>query len=507
VGKSVIEAGESAALEFPASSRGAGPAARPRPTAREMRLQFMADAAMLLAACLALLLSAATGGPRTLGLGWALLFVAVTLLALRSGGAYQPRFGSHFLDELRLIFGATAVAAMLVTFGCELFSAQGGSAPQTIRAWVFAAIYLAAGRGGQALALGRSRRQAQSGGATLIVGAGKVGSLVAERLLAKPEFGLRPVAFLDENPLPGRRPAGLPVYRIGDVDLDGEGADGDLVSDVQQLVDEHVIEHVIVAFSQTSHTEELELMRRCEDLGVSVSIIPRLFERVPDRTRVERLGGIPLVTVHPSYPKGWQFAAKYVFDRALALLALIVLAPLLLVIAIAVLLSLRWPILFRQPRVGVDGQCFQLLKFRTMRPAPERTGPDAGLVAARTAPGGVAGEEEDRRTRLGKVLRATSLDELPQLINVLRGDMSLVGPRPEQEQYVRVFEREIYRYAERHRVKSGITGWAQIHRLRGNTSIEDRVEWDNYYIENWSPWLDLKILLMTPLVALRDRAE
>ncbi len=477
---------------------------RPRPNARRLRMQLTFDAAMLTVSSIVVLVTSSQAGLTSVSVVWQAAFVAAALTALWLGGAYKPRFALHFLDDLRLVFGATAFAAMAMTFARELLEAGGVAAPQAIRAWIFAAVYLAAGRGGEELAQGWNRKRSQVGGATLIVGAGKVGTLVAERLLDKPAFGLRPVAFLDDDPLVESRPAGLPVFRIGAVDADGGG--GDLVSDMEQLIDRFAIEHIIVAFSLTSHTQELEMMRRCEELGVSVSLIPRLFERVPDRTRVERLGGIPLITVHPSYPKGWQFAVKYVLDRVLAVVGLILISPILLLIALGVMISVGRPILFRQPRVGVDGQAFQLLKFRTMLPlANDGADDDHELLEEREAPGGVEGI--DRRTGLGKFLRATSLDELPQLLNVLRGEMSLVGPRPERVAYARVFEREVYRYAERHRVKSGITGWAQIHKLRGNTSLEDRVEWDNYYIENWSPWLDLKILLWTPIVALRDRSE
>ena len=176
---------------------------------------------------------------------------------------------------------------------------------------------------------------------------------------------------------------------------------------------------------------------------------------------------------------------------------LVVLAPLLLVIASAVRVSLGAPVLYRQNRVGLDGRPFEMLKFRTMRPLsdPSESGASVAGFDPERAPGGVEGA--DRRTRIGALLRATSLDELVQLINVFKGEMSLVGPRPERPEYVEYFASRVHRYNARHRVKGGITGWAQIHRLRGKTSITDRVEWDNYYIENFSLWLDLKIILMT----------
>jgi lipopolysaccharide/colanic/teichoic acid biosynthesis glycosyltransferase len=168
---------------------------------------------------------------------------------------------------------------------------------------------------------------------------------------------------------------------------------------------------------------------------------------------------------------------------------------------VLVRLSSPGPIFFRQPRVGRDGRVFDCLKFRTMR-EPTDSFADFKLKDG-AAPGGVEGA--DRRTTIGRFLRSTSLDELPQLINVLKGEMSLVGPRPERPVFVELFDMQIRRYGERHRVRAGMTGWAQVHGLRGQTSIADRVEWDNYYIENWSLALDLKILLMTlPAVLHRE---
>jgi lipopolysaccharide/colanic/teichoic acid biosynthesis glycosyltransferase len=174
-------------------------------------------------------------------------------------------------------------------------------------------------------------------------------------------------------------------------------------------------------------------------------------------------------------------------------------------------LSSGGKVLFRQRRIGRDGKEFDLYKFRSMRvtpPAGEPKGQDAGpvkfLLGGDTAPGGVEGE--DRRTAVGRFLRRTSLDELPQLLNVLRGEMSLIGPRPERPEFVHLFMDDIVRYGDRHRVKSGITGWAQVHGLRGQTSLAERVEWDNYYIANWSLGLDVKILALT-FVALFRNAE
>jgi lipopolysaccharide/colanic/teichoic acid biosynthesis glycosyltransferase len=208
---------------------------------------------------------------------------------------------------------------------------------------------------------------------------------------------------------------------------------------------------------------------------------------------VEHLGGLPVISAKRSNPKGWQVELKYAVDRALAALALVICAPLIAVAAVGVLLTMGRPVFFEQRRVGRDGRRFTIYKLRSMQQASE---------------GGDQGDEQ-RVTAFGRFLRQTAIDELPQLLNVLKGEMSLIGPRPERCELVEIFEREVYRYDARHRVKSGITGWAQVHGIgRGDerfadAAMADRVEWDNYYIENWSPWLDFKIALLTLLAVVR----
>ena len=213
------------------------------------------------------------------------------------------------------------------------------------------------------------------------------------------------------------------------------------------------------------------------------------------RVGLEHIGGMPLFRLRSVRPKGWQFAVKHTLDRIVAAALILLLGPLLIVSALAVKISSRGPVFFRQRRVGRDGRAFDLLKFRSMRISDEDRGNVSVLLPEDTAPGGVEGA--DRRTAIGRLMRRLSIDELPQLFNVLLGEMSLIGPRPERPEFVELFERRVNRYEDRHRVKSGITGWAQVHGLRGKTSLSDRIEWDNYYIENWSLWLDVKVLLMT----------
>ena len=467
------------------------------------RHEFSLDLLMLVAAAVVARASAAAVDAEPAPLGWVLAFIAIVLAGLRLAGIYRPHFAPRFLDDARTVLGATAIAAMAVTFLRLLFADEPGIASQEARAWLFAASYLIAGRAGFQLVRSRARRRGQIGEPTLILGAGRVGQLIAERLRERTEFGLRPVAFYDDDPLELDRATDLPVYPASR----GEAAAGSVADRLEVAIRDLDVRHVIVTFSLASHEVELALVRRCQEMGVSVSLVPRLFEGVPDQTSLERLGGVPLITVHPRDPKGWQFAVKYALDRILAASALVLLSPLLLVTALAIALTLGRPILFRQPRVGIDFRRFDMLKFRTMRGSPEEHGEaDAEWAAAAVGKAAAdAGPSGDARTtRLGGVLRRFSLDELPQLLNVVRGDMSLVGPRPERASYVGEFSRAVHRYGDRHRVKSGLTGWAQVHGLRGQTSLADRVEWDNYYIENWSPWLDIKIMVLTILALFRD---
>jgi len=280
--------------------------------------------------------------------------------------------------------------------------------------------------------------------------------------------------------------------------------------DLERLVQEHHVEHVIVSFSRVPHDTELELARELNRMRISISIVPRLFEGTPDRITLDRVEGLPLVTIHPSDPRNWRIAIKYAADRVAALLAIMLLSPLFVIAALGTAFTVGRPILFRQRRVGLDGRQFDMLKFRTMTGSTEEHGEaDADWAAKSLGESSESGEvaekraSDDRRTKFGGFLRKLSIDELPQLFNVLKGQMSMVGPRPERANYVEMFKDRITRYADRHQVKAGITGWAQVNGLRGDTSLQDRIEWDNYYIENWSPWLDLKILLLTVLAVFR----
>jgi exopolysaccharide biosynthesis polyprenyl glycosylphosphotransferase len=423
------------------------------------------------------------GGGERLVLG---VFPFFGVLVLAARGAYGLRLRLIVLDSLGLAAGSISVAAMgALAFGLLVRSSDPG-AGLLVRAWLLGIAFVGLVRLLFVQCQQRRRMARVTARRTLVVGAGEVGARIGRRLECSPAYGLLPVGYVDDDPPAAAAVGGRPAPVLGPV------------SDLVGLVEAHKVEHVILAFSGTSDGKILPLLRRCAARGVGVSLVPRLFDLVNDRLAYEPLGGLPVATLRATNPLGATFAVKHGLDRVVAVALIVAVAPLLALIALLVKLSSPGPVLFRQRRIGRDNCPFDVLKFRTMT---EQEPSLAFVPVEGLAPGGVEGV--DRRTRLGRWLRRTSLDELPQLFNVARGEMSLVGPRPERPEYVNAFAAELARYAERHRVRAGITGLSQVQGLRGQCSIADRVELDNYYIENWSLCLDLKILLLTVLAVLR----
>jgi exopolysaccharide biosynthesis polyprenyl glycosylphosphotransferase len=447
---------------------------------------------------------ASLGAPDSIGsdgraLVW--LFPPIVLGLLASRGLYDVRSHTRIVDNMGKFVAATALAAVILIAGAAFFDPDSDPAFLLGRAWLYGTVLLIAGR----LLLEWAQRRGRASGLvakrTLIVGAGVVGAHVERHLAGQPGLGLRPIGYLDDKPAPESM---VPDRRAPVLGAPEE---------IERVVRETGADHVVFSFLAGPDSELIPLIQRAEALGCEVSFVPRLFESINVHVALEHLGGLPLFGVRSIDPKGWQFAVKHGLDRLVAGVSILLLSPVLLALGVAVRLSSPGPVLFRQVRVGRDGHDFEMLKFRSMRIGPDPDGAHAQAalgagnvvaLATDTAPGGVEGD--DRRTLVGTFMRSTSLDELPQLFNVLRGDMSLVGPRPERPEFVDLFGSRVERYDRRHRVKSGITGWAQVNGLRGKTSLRDRVEWDNFYIENWSLALDVKILLRT-LAALFDRAE
>jgi exopolysaccharide biosynthesis polyprenyl glycosylphosphotransferase len=414
-------------------------------------------------------------------------------------GLYRTRIRTLALDGVVPGLSAVSVAAMAVAL--LGWTVNGRIPPQSD--WLTAWLLALAGVGLDRVLLASAQRLARSrrlvGKPVLIVGAGVVGAQVSRRLESHPEYGLAPVGFLDEEP--------RSVAEVGGRDVPVLGT----IEDLDETVARTGVKNLIVAFSTAADARVSRLIQHCQELGVEVSVVPRMFDTINDRVGYDTVGGLPLLTFSVVDPKGVQFALKHALDRVLALVALIVFVPLMLCAALAVRISSPGPVFFKQRRVGRDGKIFDLYKLRSMRVASEQAHAQADegdigtldfLLAGDVAPGGVEGE--DRRTPIGRLLRRASIDELPQLFNVLKGEMSIIGPRPERPEFVELFRQDIARYGDRHRVKSGITGWAQVHGLRGQTSLAERVEWDNYYIAHWSLGLDLKILTLTVAALFHD---
>jgi exopolysaccharide biosynthesis polyprenyl glycosylphosphotransferase len=303
---------------------------------------------------------------------------------------------------------------------------------------------------------------------TLIVGSGPIGLEVAEVLTENPQFGLVPCGFVD-----GFDDTDIPLPLVG------------RPRDLPEILSRTRVRHVVLAFGSSAESELVAIIRRCMHPDVQFYAVPRLFELGISHEDIgHEVDGLPLIPLRQPGSAARSWPAKRAFDLLASSVLILLTSPIMLACGLAVKLSSRGPVFFRQERIGIGGHPFEILKFRTLR-----VNDDSNTTWSV--------DDDDRITWAGRVLRPSHLDELPQLINVLRGEMSLVGPRPERPHFVEQFSGEIDEYHYRHRVPVGITGWAQVNGYWGDTSIERRVRLDNRYIENWSLWRDLLIGLRT----------
>ena len=309
----------------------------------------------------------------------------------------------------------------------------------------------------------------------LIAGSGELGRLVADKILEHRELGYQIVGFVDDRASGdhlGYR--GLPL--LGTID------------DAAEISTRESVDHLYVALPPEQHVRMLQLIESTSRECVDVKVVPDLLQVIALRARLEDLDGIPVININDVPLQGFNSIVKRTIDVLISLAALAALTIPFAVVAALIRLTSRGPVFYRQERMGLDGTAFMIYKFRSMYDNAER---ETGPV--------FASHNDPRRTPVGRVLRRSNIDELPQLYNVLRGEMSIVGPRPERPNFVAEFKHKIPQYMLRHKVKAGITGWAQVNGWRGNTSIEKRIEYDLYYIENWSVRLDLKIMWLTVL--------
>ncbi|MFO7980168.1 MAG: undecaprenyl-phosphate glucose phosphotransferase [Candidatus Aminicenantes bacterium] len=309
----------------------------------------------------------------------------------------------------------------------------------------------------------------------LIVGAGKMGETIAQKLYKYRDLGFEVKGFLDDE------------KKKGEVIPIGEGIEvlGSL-EDLADVIKDKNISDVYVALDLNNYPKIVEILEVVNKYVVNVRLIPDLFQLLTLQARIEDLDGFPVISIDEPPMRGVMLFVKRSIDVFVSFILLLLLTPLLIITAVIIKLDSKGPVLYHQERVGLDGKKFVMHKFRTM------------VVDAEKKTGPVMCKPNDPRvTRVGKYLRKFSIDELPQIINVLLGEMSLIGPRPERQIFVEKLREKMPKYMLRHKVKSGITGWAQVHGLRQNTDFDKRLEYDFYYIQNWSLFLDLKILWKT----------
>ena len=405
-----------------------------------------------------------------IGLYWkgfsiALVFGAAVLCLLTGSGSQRLKINLSLEREIPGLLMWVALpflvlAALVVNRPEELASLA--------RVAIATAVLVLLGRGLVSSGIRAARERAWAPEPTLVVGAGDVGAMVVTALREHREYGLVPVGFLDS--------------------FDGVGLSMPILGDAHALaatIERNAVTKVIVAFGAMSEADMVDVLRACDRLPVEVYVVPRFFElgATTGRDGYDDVWGIPLLRLRRSALKAAASRSKRLFDIIVASIVLVLSAPIFLAAAVAVRRSSPGPIFLRQLRIGQDGREFELLKFRSMM--VHEDGDTAWLAS------------DTHMTRVGRVLRRTSIDELPQLLNVLRGDMSVVGPRPERPYFASQFMGQVRRYNDRHRVPVGITGWAQVHGLRGDTPIPDRVRFDNYYIEHWSLWRDVVIVAQT----------
>jgi Undecaprenyl-phosphate glucose phosphotransferase len=400
-------------------------------------------------------------------------------------GLYQIRRGRSRIDELFAIVLSVLIASALTLAATLYVRVYYRFQPEVSPQWEYSqavfglfvaldVLFLTAGR--WAVRGWQERRWAAGENLTrvLVAGTGDLGRTVADALLAHRKLGYRVVGFLGERDgAPGHR--GLPV--VGTID------------EAREAVERTGADQLYVALPLEDHARLVPLVTGLSNECVDIKVVPDVVQYATIKAALEDLDGIPIISLNEVPLQGWSSMAKRTMDIAVsaALLLGLTVIPVLPVLALLVrLFGGKGPVVLRQERMTLDGKTFQIYKFRTMVDEAEK---DTGPVFATS--------DDPRRTGIGAWLRKHNLDELLQLLNVFLGDMSLVGPRPERPPFVRQFRERIPRYMRRHRVKSGMTGWAQVNGWRGNTSIEKRIEYDLYYIENWSLLLDLKILILT----------
>jgi Undecaprenyl-phosphate glucose phosphotransferase len=400
-------------------------------------------------------------------------------VAYKTFDLYRPhRLGSYFSEWFDIARASTLGVLVLVAGMTFFFRSYEYSRLVILMFWVASIASVSFSRAVFREILRVARRRGYNQRYAVVVGGGEPAAEVVRVLRRRPDTGIRLLGLLSDK----REAEGAGVRRLGGIE------------EIRSVLTEHQVDIVIIALPHTDYPRLGAVLNEIGDEPVDIHFVPDLFNLASLRGGVEEFESIAFVHLRESPLYGWNRVFKRAFDLAFGAAALAVATPVMAAVAIAVAVTSGRPVLYRQERMGLDGRRFGMLKFRTMRPDAEAlTGPRWATA------------DDPRRTWLGAFLRRWSLDELPQLFNVLRGEMSLVGPRPERPSFVEDFRRRVPGYMLRHKMKAGITGWAQINGWRGNTSIEKRIEYDLEYIARWSLGFDLSILFRTLWLGFRNR--
>ena len=404
----------------------------------------------------------------------------------KSFGLYRPKRIAPYLNEIFDILKACTFSVLILVSVTFFFRQYEFSRLVFLGFWVMTIIALSLERIFFREILRFLRRKGYNLRYTLVAGIGKLAQDIVKRIELHPEIGVKVIGFLSqhENTPTSTSPLS-PPYKGGEGAVNGISVIG-TYKDIRKIIEEKDVDQVIIALSMEEHALILELLKDIGDEMVDIKVIPDLCEFMTLRGGIDELDGLPIISLQDTPLYGWNIVIKRTFDIIFFIIAIILTAPLFLLISLLIKITSIGPIFYKQERMGLDGKKFITYKFRTMMVnAEENTGP----VWAK--------ENDERKTTIGTFLRRTNLDEMPQFFNVLKGDMSIVGPRPERPVFVEQFKKSIPQYMLRHKMKAGITGWSQVNGWRGNTSIEKTIEYDLYYIENWSLMFDIKIILMT----------
>lgn len=405
-----------------------------------------------------------------------LLHISVVIAILYFTRMYHQRRSISRIDMFRTIAGVVAIGVALVYSVQDLLFKQTQfevDYPRSMFLYVlvFSLGLVFTGRELLRMLLIHFRRSGALRDNLLIVGTGRIARDMTQNILSKPELGYNVVGVVNSHVRPKGKMLGVPFLGLYD--------------DIPRIIDTYQVEQVIIAIPDARRQEIAELVTLCQRGRVDIKVYPDLFAYMAGDLNVDDLGGTPLLTVRDIALRGWKLSVKRGLDLVGSSIGLVFLSPLMLLTAFLIRYESPGPVFYTQERMGLDGRPFPMIKFRSMRADAEVGGP------------GWTVEDDPRVTRIGKFMRRTNWDEIPQLINVLLGHMSMVGPRPERPVWVQEFKQTIPRYMERHREKAGMTGWAQVNGLRGDTSIAERTTYDVWYVENWSLWLDIKIIIRT----------